>query len=97
MPENALVELEDWDTAQSSANINDAATVHRKLNQMAGQFYTVIDVFRAVYHWGLMQMKHANDIVFHHQKDLKAIYEKLERTTVHSVKPENIAPFSTAN
>jgi hypothetical protein len=35
----------------------------------------------------------ATDIVFRKQSDLQAIYERLTRTAIHTVKPDNIATF----
>ncbi len=93
MVDNAFVDLQDWDAAQSLADSIDPARVHRKLNEAARHFCPVIRRFSAGYHWSLMQLEYATDIVFHRQKDLKPIYEELVRTAVHSVKPENIATF----
>jgi hypothetical protein len=93
MLENAFVELEHWNGAQALADSIDSATVHRKLNEVAAMFCPVICHFSAGYHWSLMQVEYATDILFHRQKDLKAIYEELVRTAVHSVKPENVATF----
>lgn len=93
MLDNAFVELEDWHAAQALADSIDPAKVHEKLNEVARQFCPVICHFPTGYHWSLMQVEYATDIVFHRQKDLKTIYEELVRTAVHSVKPENIATF----
>jgi hypothetical protein len=93
MVDNAFVDLQDWDAAQSLADSIEPARVHKRLNEVARQFCPVIRHFSAGYHWSLMQLEYATDIVFHRQKDLKPIYEELVRTAVHSVKPENIATF----
>ena len=45
------------------------------------------------YHWSLDQVEFATDIVFREQSDLQAIYERLTRTAIHTVKPDNIATF----
>jgi hypothetical protein len=39
------------------------------------------------------QVEFATDIVFQRQSDLQAIYERLTRTAIHTVKPDNIATF----
>ena len=93
MLENAFVDLEDWDAAQSLADNVAPALLHSKLNEVARQFCPVIRHFPAGYHWSLMQVEYATDIVFYRQKDLKPIYEELVRTAIHSIKPENIATF----
>ena len=49
--------------------------------------------FELNYHWSLDQVEFATDIVFQRQSDLQAIYERLTRTAIHTVKPDNIATF----
>jgi hypothetical protein len=93
MLDNVFIDVEDWHRAQCLADSIDPARIHRKLNEVARRFCPVILHFAAGYHWSLMQVEYATDIVFHRQKDLKPIYEELVRTAVHSVKPENIATF----
>lgn len=44
-------------------------------------------------HWSIDQCEYAPDIVFRRQANLGAIYGNLRRTAIHSVKPDNIAPF----
>src|SRR5438445_13802736 len=41
----------------------------------------------------LDQVEFATDVVSHRQSDLQAIYERLTRTAIHTVKPDNIATF----
>ena len=93
MLDNAFMDVEDWDATQSLADSIEPARVHRKLNEVTRQFCPVIRHFPAPYHWSLMQVEYATDIVFHRQSDLKPIYEELVRTAIYSVKPENIATF----
>ncbi len=45
------------------------------------------------YHWSIMQVEYATDIVFKKQADLHCLYEPLIRIATHSVKPENITSF----
>jgi hypothetical protein len=93
MLDNAFLDVEDWDAAQSLADSIEPARVHGKFNEVARRFCPVIRHFPASYHWSLMQVEYATDIVFHRQADLKPIYEELVRTAVYSVKPEHIATF----
>ena len=39
------------------------------------------------------QCEYAADNVFHKQADLKPLYENVNRTAIHTVKPDNIATF----
>ena len=94
MRDNAILKADSFKTAQDIAdnlNIND---IHKKLNEFANLYCPVSKHFApAEYHWSIMQIEYATDIVFKRQEDLKLIYDNLTRTAIHSVKPDNIATF----
>lgn len=93
MMDNSFVKVEDWDEAQALADQIKPKLLHQKLNRLASEFCPVIRHFDAGYHFSIMQVEYATDIVFFRQKDLEPIYEELARTAVHAVKPDNIATF----
>ena len=49
--------------------------------------------FGQSYHWSLMQVEYATDLVFRSTTTLRPLYEQLTRETVLSVKAEQIATF----
>ena len=53
----------------------------------------MIQQFELSYHWSLDQVEFATDVVFAKQADLQAIYDRLTRVAIHTVKPDNIATF----
>jgi hypothetical protein len=53
----------------------------------------VASEFRAHYHWSLMQVELATDVIFYRQGALKPLYEQLVRTAIHAVKADNVATF----
>jgi len=67
--------------------------LHQKLDGFADRYCPVVKQFELNYHWSLDQVEFATDIVFQRQSDLQAIYERLTRTAIHTVKPDNIATF----
>jgi hypothetical protein len=67
--------------------------LHRHLDRIARQLCHVIRHFPALYHWSLMQVEYATDIVSYRQKDLAPLYEELARTAIRSVKPAQVATF----
>jgi hypothetical protein len=91
--DNALSEIEDWEKAQNLADTFSPEQLHRHLDRISRELCPVIRHFPALYHWSLMQVEYATDIVFHRQKDLAPLYEELVRTAIHSVKPEQVATF----
>jgi len=93
MRDNAFVRIENFELAQSLASEIDIDRLHGFLDQLARTLCPAIRHFHHGYHWSLMQVEYATEIVFKRQSDLKSIYEELVRTAIHSVKPENIATF----
>jgi hypothetical protein len=91
--DNAIMEAESFKSAQELSNALDIACIHEKLDRFAKLYCPVIKHFPMGYHWSIMQVEYATDIIFKRQKDLKLIYDNLTRTAIHSVKPENIATF----
>ena len=91
--DNAFVHISDWTRAQRSADELDVKGLHRRLDAFALRFCPIHRSFGADYHWSVDQCEYATDIAFRTQSDLKAIYETLSRTAIHTVKPDNIATF----
>jgi len=91
--DNAFVQLANLQKAQELAESIDIKKLHRILDRAATRYCPVIVRLQQRYHWSLMQVEYATDILFRRQKDLDPIYEDLVRTTVHSVKPDTIATF----
>jgi hypothetical protein len=66
--------------------------LHKRLDGFARTYCPVIRHFGS-FHWSLMQLEYATDLVFRRQTDLQPIYEDLVRTAIHAVKPEHVATF----
>lgn len=90
---HAFISVADWDEAQTLADQIIPKLIHEKLDQIAKIYCPVIGHFEAGYHWSLMQVEYATDIVFFRQADLAPLYEELVRTAIHSVKPDHLATF----
>ena len=97
MIENAFLSIEDFPAAQKLADAIRPNRLHQRLDQIVREYCPVIRHFHSGYHWSLMQVEYATDIVFRKQEELAPIYEELVRTAVHSVKPDHIATFLGAN
>lgn len=93
MLDNAFGWIADFERAQKLADGFRVEMLHRKLDGFADCYCPVVKQFELNYHWSLDQVEFATDIVFQRQGDLQAIYEKLTRTVIHTVKPDNIATF----
>ena len=93
MIENAFVNISDFTKAQSLAEAMDVRRLHKALDKYARQYCPAMRHFGVSYHWSLMQVEYALDILFKQQDDLAPIYEAITRTAIHAVKAENVATF----
>ena len=91
--DNLFVDIDDFTKAQKIADRLNGELIHRRLDIFAKRYCPIIKKFGLQYHWSIMQAEYATDIVFKSQSDLKAVYDHLTRTAIHSVKPENVATF----
>jgi len=91
--DNAFTHVEDFETAQKLVDDVDVAKLHRALDRFAMRYCPVIRHLGVDYHWSLMQVEYATDIIFARQSELAPIYENLTRTAIHAVKPEHVATF----
>src|ERR1700730_14558118 len=91
--DNAFIRIDDWQRAQDLADRLSPDRLHLVLDRYAAQCCPVLDVFRQSYHWSLMQVEYATDVVFRSVGTLRPLYEHLARESVLSVKAEQIANF----
>jgi hypothetical protein len=91
--DNAFVRIDDWERAQALADSFKPDDLHRILDRYAALCCPVLDVFAQSYHWSLMQVEYATDLVFRSATTLGPLYEQLTRESVLSVKAEQIASF----
>jgi len=91
--DNAFTRIADWQRAQDLADTFSPDQLHRVLDRYAALCCPVLDVFGQTYHWSLMQVEYATDVVFRSAATLGPLYEQLTREAVLSVKAEQIATF----
>jgi hypothetical protein len=91
--DNAFIRIDDWQRAQDLADSFSPDLLHRVLDRHAVLCCPVLDAFGQSYHWSLMQVEYATDLVFRSTTTLKPLYEQLARESVLSVKAEQIATF----
>src|SRR5262249_43667637 len=91
--DNAFTHIDDFSKAQKMADRFDVGPLHRSLNRFARRYCPVLSQLGLRYHWSLMQVEYATDIVFRRSEDLKGLYDTLTRTAVHAVKADHVATF----
>ena len=93
MADNAFTRIDDWPRAQELADALSPDQLHRILDHYAQQCCPVCEVFGQSYHWSLMQVEYATDLVFRSTTTLGPLYDQLVRQSVLSVKAEQVASF----
>jgi len=93
MLDNAFSHIDDFERAQQLSDEFEVARLHERLDAAAQRYCPIFEHVQTEYHWSLMQIEYATDLVFRNRSDLSPVYDRLVRTAVHSVKPENIATF----
>ena len=93
MADNAFVRVDDWPRAQQLADALSPDQLHRILDHYAALCCPVCEVFGQSYHWSLMQVEYATDLVFRSTTTLGPLYDQLVRQSVLSVKAEQVASF----
>ena len=91
--DNAFVRIGDWQRAQELADGFSPDLLHRVLDRYAALCCPVLDVFGQTYHWSLMQVEYATDLVFRSAATLKPLYDRFVRESVLNVKAEQVANF----
>jgi hypothetical protein len=93
MADNAFTRIGDWQRAQDLADSLSSDQLHTALDRYAARCCPVTEVFGPSYHWSLMQVEYATDLVFRSAATLGPLYEQLIRQTVLNVKAEQVATF----
>ena len=90
--DNTFVQCDDWAAAQVLSDGLKPENLHRILDAVATRYCPVVETLKA-YHWSLMQVEYATNIVFRRQADLTSLYAELSRTAIHSIKPDRVSTF----
>ena len=93
LTDNAFVAINDFDKAQKLADGLDVRELHSLLDRYARKCCPVIRQLAVDYHWSIMQIEYATDIVFRDRHALAPLYEAISRTAIDAVKPEHVATF----
>jgi hypothetical protein len=91
--DNAFASIADFPRAQAMADSLDIRRLHRYLDQIAAGYCPVTGHFPSGYHWSLMQVEYATDVVFRRQSDFQPLYQAITHTAIHAVKPEHVSTF----
>lgn len=93
MADNAFIRVDDWERAQQLADQLSPDVLRRILDRYAKTCCPVFEVFRQTYHWSLMQVECATDLVFRSPAVMKPLYQALSREAIVSVKADQVMHF----
>ena len=91
--DNTFRSIQDWDQAQALSDAFPIERLPHRLDALAARHCPVAARFGSTYHWSILQVEYATDLVFHRQQDLRPRYESLVRRAIHAVKPADVATF----
>ena len=92
--DNTFTHISDYAAAQQLSDKLDVRQLHTVLNRLCDTYcpaYRKIDI--TGYHWSIMQLEYATDIVFKRKNSLGPIYDGLLKNIMHTVTPNNVAIF----
>lgn len=94
LKDNAFTYIEDFTRAQAIADKLDVRQLHNRLEALADLYCPVYKQITSTgYHWSLMQVEYATDIVFKDKKTLAPIYDNILKSVMHTVTPNDVARF----
>ena len=93
LADNTFVACGDWAKAQALVDGFELKALAARLHTLAEEFCPVVKQFRGGYHWSLMQVEYALDVVFRSAAALRPVYEEISRQAIFTVKAPDIARF----
>jgi len=92
--DNAFVHIADYEKAQAISDKFEVKKVHQLLEDYALKYCpAAFELSPVGYHWSIMQLEYATDIVFKNAKTLGPIYDEILKTMMHTVTPDDVARF----
>ena len=91
--DNTFAHIADLPRAQALADAFPVEGLHRRLDALAAAYCPVTAPFADSYHWSLMQVEYATDLIFRRPEDLRPLYQALVHTAIHAVQPDQVATF----
>ncbi len=94
LQDNAFVHIEDYDKAQELSDKLDVKKLHQRLDEYAATYCpAAFKLCPSNYHWTIMQIEYATDLVFKNRNTLAPIYDEMLKTMMHTVTPDDVARF----
>ena len=91
LADNAFLYVADFSRIPEAAAFR-VDSLHRLLDRVAREYCPVVKRFGS-YHWSVMQLEYASDILWQRPTDLAPLYDTWVRTAVHAVHAEEVATF----
>lgn len=93
LADNTFLSCTDWAKAQALVDGFEIKTLAARLQALAKQFCPVVKAFRSGYHWSLLQVEYALDVVFKSAAALRPVYEEISRQAIFTVRAPDVARF----
>lgn len=93
LADNTFVACGDWTQAQALVAGFEIKALAARLHALAQAFCPVVKQFGGGYHWSLMQVEYALDVVFKSATALRPVYQEISRQAIFTVKAPDSARF----
>lgn len=93
MHDNAFLEISDVETAQKLSDRINPEDLRKILDVLDKRYCPVADSLGLSYTRTVQQIERGTDIMFRHPDDPAPLYDEIVRTTIFTVKQDNIATF----
>lgn len=93
MQDNAFLEISDVKTVRKLSDRINPKDLHKVPDTFARRYCPVPKTLGLGCTWTIRQIECATDIMFRQPCDMKPLYDEIIRTSVFTVKPDNIATF----
>ena len=93
LADNTFWTCADWAQAQALVDGFEIKALAARLQGLAEQFCPVVRTFRSGYHWSLMQVEYALDVVFKSAVVLRPVHEEISRQAIFTVRAPDVARF----
>lgn len=94
LQDNVFTHISDYEQAQAIADAFQVQPLHRCIDQYAHRFCPVATSLNPTgYHWSIMQVEYATDLIFKNQQTLADVFDHLIKQIMHAITPDDVARF----
>lgn len=92
--DNCFTQISDYEAAQKLADSFQVRPLHQLLDKLCDQYCPVYQKVEVTgYHWSIMQLEYATDLIFKSKQTLSPLYDGILKNVMHTITPNDVARF----